>query len=283
MKIHFVTFGTENPEWQVGSFLKTKQRLADQAKRSGWFDKIFVYGENDTRRQKFWTGQHSIENERAATSGNNVYWVGTMWWKPNIVKKALDEIDRDEILVYMDAGCAINLKASKRFYEYIDLANKGPGLVCFGGPKHKNDEFPNERTHTKRDLLVFLNIDETVLGTVQFASGVLIIKKNNFTIKFIDDWCMLCNIDHFINEDVSFYPEHKEFVSHKNDQSILSCLAKKHYDLLNDYIIDINEFASDRSKDPKFKFPFKAMRMRDHMANNPDWDYPNDKDYTDCL
>lgn len=279
-KIHFLTFGTESLRFSM-SFAKTKWRLADQAKSTGWFDSITVCGEEDVWKEKFWNENHD-DHTRARQERKNAYW-NYYWYKATLVYKIIKTLDDNDILVWLDAGCAINIRAKKRFYEYIDLVNKGPGFVGFGGVKSKKDSFPNELTHTKKDLLIFLNIDEDLYGTTQLASGAFLVKKNDFGVKLMHDWCKISNIDHFINEDKGFYPETSEFMGHRHDQSILSCLVKQHYDELAESIVDINEFASDRTLDPKFIFPFKAMRIKDHHWGTPIWNYPNDRDYTDIL
>lgn len=281
-KIHFLTFGTEFTRLNT-CFAKTKYRLGDQAKRTGWFDTINICGEEDVWKEKFWSNSYD-DHARARKERTNAYW-DFYWYKATLVNKIISSslIKDDDILVWLDAGCAINIRAKKRFYEYVDLVNNGPGFVGFGGPKHKKNSFPSEITHTKKDLLIFLNIDKELWGTTQLASGAFLIKKNDFGLKLMSDWCKISNIDHFINDDKGYYPEEKDFMAHRHDQSILSCLVKQHYDALVDSIVDINEFASDRTKDPKYIFPFKAMRIKDHLIDDPIWNYPNDKDYTDIL
>ena len=39
----------------------------------------------------------------------------------DIIKQSLLDISENDILIYCDAGCKINLKGKKRFDEYIDL------------------------------------------------------------------------------------------------------------------------------------------------------------------
>jgi hypothetical protein len=40
------------------------------------------------------------------------YWI----WKPYIIKKHLDKINDNDILIYMDAGCSININGKKIIY-----------------------------------------------------------------------------------------------------------------------------------------------------------------------
>ena len=236
MKIYLVTFGAL-------TFEKTRWRLANQAKETGWFDNIFVYGEEDIKHFN-----KSIYGMRGAG-----YW----WWKPCITLMALDQIENDSILLYLDAGCSLNIKGANRFYDYVNLCESSPGFVGFGG---KPTEFAGDRHYTKRDVLKLLDCDyPKYLDTGQIGSGIYFVKKNDFGINLITEFKQLCNIQHMINDEPSFNEEYSDFIEHRHDQSVLSLLVKKRN--LNDYLIDMIEL--NHTIDIELKYPIQATRLVD--------------------
>ena len=67
------------------------------------------------------------------------YWI----WKPYIISKMLEQINENDILVYIDAGCHINItkESKQRFNEYINMINNSKcGLLRF-------------QTHIKKKIL----------------------------------------------------------------------------------------------------------------------------------
>ena len=50
----------------------------------------------------------------------------------HIIKKHLDKINENDILIYVDAGCSINLSGQKRFNDYIKMLNTtNNGCISF--------------------------------------------------------------------------------------------------------------------------------------------------------
>ena len=114
--IHLITYGNDK-------YKKSKERLYNEALNTNWFDTITVYGPEDLDidfRKRF----KSILKK----SKGGGYWI----WKSHIIKKKLNEINDNDILIYLDAGCSINIKGKKRFEEYIDLLNNSnEGIISF--------------------------------------------------------------------------------------------------------------------------------------------------------
>lgn len=279
-KINLVIFGTKK------NFDRSKYRLRDQARETGWFDKIYVYGEDDVRKK--WYNGGDILNEKHAKHETNSYF-SYYWWKPVATLKALNAIQENEILLYLDAGCALNMKGVERFQEYVNLCDQGPGFLGFGASR-KNyrpgwPQYPNEMMHTKRDVLKLLDCDEPVyVETSQITAGIFFVKKNDFGMSLISDWDKLAGIDFYFNDCPGFHDNYPTFKGHKHDQSILSLLVKKRWDLLDDYLLDQRKVSNARIYDSKFEEPIKVMRLRDeHEKNQNIWNYPNAPFSTDIL
>lgn len=276
-KINLVIFATS-------SFHKSSLRLKKQAELSGWFSRIFLYGEDDVRK-KWYNGQNLQEKH---AKNEKVSYFSNFWWKPMVVLKALDEVQENDILLYLDAGCAINAKGADKFQGYVNLCERGPGFVGFGASR-KNyvsgfPQFPNEKTHTKRDVIKLLDCEHPIiLETSQITGGVFFVKKNDFGLSLIQEWDKLASIDFYFNECPGYYENYPEFKGHKHDQSILSLLVKKRWDILDDYLLDSTFVANNKKCDPKLVEPIKATRIRDEHENSPIWNFPDDPTALDAV
>ena len=126
---------------------------------------------------------------------------------------------------------------SWRFKEYISLLNKQKkGIISFQYfplKKNKKNEFPRrqEYKYTKADLLNYFNFlyNKKITHTDQFWAGSFFIKKNKFTILFINEWMSLFkkNIK-LVDDSPSKIKNHKNFIENRHDQSIFSILCKKY-------------------------------------------------------
>lgn len=244
-KVYLVTFG-------CGKFEKSKWVLYNEAKETGWFDDIFAYGESDVTKYG-----------RSLMGRGAGYW----WWKPIVISFALNKIENDSILLYLDAGCRLNKNGYDRFNEYVGLCNQSPGFLGFGGKDFSL--ISSDRTHTKRDLIKLLDCDHKIyLDSNQIGGGIFFIKKNSFSLKLIDDFINLCKIDHAINDEQSFHKEYPEFIEHRHDQSVLSLLVKLRLPELNRWLLDLCELSAETYVDPEMRFPIKSRRIDDSLITN---------------
>ena len=245
-KVYLITFG-------VGPFEKSKWRLAKQAEETGWFDKVIVYGESDVK-QFYHAGRKQKHSWHPFS--------GFCWWKPYIQQMTMDKIENDDIYLYLDAGCSINKNGGDRFYEYLELCDNSPGLICFGG----SSTDVSENVYTKRDLLKFLDCDKPeYFNHGQIGGGIYFAKKNELSLSFLSDYKKICDIDHLINNDKSYHEEYPEFLDHRHDQSVLSLLIKSKYTMLKAYLQDLAEL--DPALDPELKHPIQITRMDDNNFN----------------
>ena len=88
------------------------------------------------------------------------YWI----WKPYIVYEKLKELNKNDILIYMDAGCEIycktlnknleinnvNLKIDEYFEEMKNQVIKNQFLT----PIYYNNKMLNEESYTKKEVLI---------------------------------------------------------------------------------------------------------------------------------
>ena len=247
-KVHFVTFGCDI------RFKSSRQRLANEARDSGWFDKIFVYEPSNLLDYK-----KSFANRGAG------YW----WWKATIQSLALSQIPDGDLLLYLDAGFYINKYAKNIFDQYVDIVNNNAGFLAFNC--HKSFE----KDWTKRDLFKLLDCDfPEYTESEQIASGLVLYKKNELSIKFLKEYQKVSFIDHAMNDHPSYNENYEGFIEHRHDQSVFGLLAKKFYknkniELIKNYkayedeIDLIKKWMMDKSTTgiEYLKYPFLAARI----------------------
>ena len=182
------------------------------------------------------------------------YWI----WKPYIILKMLEQINNDDIIVYIDSGCDINItpESKQRFDEYIEMVNNSnTGLLRFQ-LTHLEKNFTNKKTveYFKNKFNIDnIKMDE-YLEDFQILATALIIRKTQFTIDFFNKVLEILNDDmNLFSDEYTLYNE-----IHRHDQTIMSLLNKH---MKGDLIIDDETyfgegFDSERAK----KYPFWATR-----------------------
>lgn len=112
MSITFLSFGglTER-------FHNNVDRICKEAATFNIFNNIVGlkedYLQND---QDFWGPHHRLMKTVQRGYG---YWL----WKPYIVKKQLEKMNDNDILIYADSGCELNVNGLPRLVEYINAVN----------------------------------------------------------------------------------------------------------------------------------------------------------------
>ena len=156
---------------------------------------------------------------------------GGLWlWKPYIILKELKELDDNDILMYIDSGAKVT-KDIQPLIKYMNTNN----LNMYSGEMINQVEIK----WSKKELLHELDMDKNIhLLTPQRIGGFHIIRKNEFTLKFYQDYLDTCKQFNLINDTIS-NEEHIDFIEHRHDQSIFSLLCKK-YDV--PAWIDISHF-----------------------------------------
>ena len=104
-----------------------------------------------------------------------------------------------------------------------------------------------ESIYTKGDIFKFLNCldNETIISTPMLDASHSIWKKNENSIKFLKKWLTLCENYQLVTDVDSIQPNSSDFLAHRHDQSIMSCLGKIYKDKYNIIIIgDSSEFGN---------------------------------------
>ena len=242
MSIHGISYASRN-------FKNRYEVINKLGNKSGLFNNFKCFNEQDIDnnfKEKY--------NEIWNSSKGGGYWI----WKPYIILKMLETINDNDIIVYIDSGCNINitLDSKQRFNEYIDMVNNSKsGLLRFQ-LTYQEKKFTNKKTieYFKNKFIIDnIKMDE-YLDNFQLVGGIQIIKKTQFAIDFFNKVLEILNDDSYLFGNK--YTLQNE--QHRNDQSIMSLL----YRVMNgDLIIDDETYFEEGFNSEKAKkYPFWATR-----------------------
>jgi len=232
-KIHLITYGDKN-------YIRSKQRINNEAINSNWFHNVTIYGPEDLGEDFKNEFNDILKQPRGGG-----YWI----WKFDIIKQQLIKINKNDILIYLDAGCSININGKKRFYEYIEMLNNSDKEIISFQLPHL------EICYTIKELLQHFDIDEPK----QFMASILIMKNTEKMMKIIDECINILRKDHLLVTDhYNKIGQCKEFKDNRHDQSILSLVRKKYGSIILKDETYFKLFGNDESK----KFPFWVTRKK---------------------
>ena len=95
--IHFITFATHD------NYLQAGERLTKQATNLKIFDNIKLHTLDNLKNDIIFWNQHKDFIE------NNIKGYGYWLWKPYLIKKEMDLLNDNDILLYLDSGCEIDI------------------------------------------------------------------------------------------------------------------------------------------------------------------------------
>lgn len=212
-KYLFITFADSLNNNKIGlerikKMKKIKQNLETNNK---YIDEVIIYNLNDIETE------FKKKNKTFFNSEKYFAWISKIY----LINKKLKEIGDDDILLWLDSDIR-DIKEEGTCNLYSLCENSEHGIVGF----HNN--FWLEKFFTKKELFDHMGLKDNIYNdTQQCFGGMLLLKKNNFTLNFVNEWISVGqNIELFDNNIK--YKQHTEFITHKNDQSILSLLLKKY-------------------------------------------------------
>jgi len=213
--IYFVSFGGPTL-----NYLEAVERICNQAKNFNIFKEIYKYTDKELKDNiEFWSkhGEFISNNHRGYG-----YWL----WKPYIIKIILEKINNDDILLYCDSGCELNIKKCNNFNILLERTNK---KLIIGTCSSSNDI-----SFTKMDTIKYFNMEnDNKLKDKHMQATTLMMKKCDVITSLINEWYDICsNNYHLIDDSPSIEKNFDNFIENRHDQSIYNLLVKK-YNLHN--------------------------------------------------
>jgi len=222
MKKHLVNYSDK-------SHHNAQKENSNSALSVGEFDNVFSFNLQDLGEEFLLENKNIMSQTRGAG-----YWM----WKPFVIKKALEMIDDNDILMYSDSGISF-IKNIDEIVDIMDTTEEK--LLLF----ELEDIHPNKRW-TKRDCFVLMGLDkEEYLNQNQLLASYILMRKNDFVLNFINEWLTYAKDYRIITDSPNEcgLDNYVEFVDHRHDQSILSLLGRK-YNIKN--IPDISQYGIGR-------------------------------------
>ncbi len=260
MKIYFLTYGDKR-------FYLSKKHLISLANKSKYFDHCISLGPQNLDNNFKKKYQNIFKNSRGGG-----YWI----WKYHIISKLLDEISKNDIVVYCDAGASINTSdnAGKRFNEYIEMLNSSK----FSNLRMNCEEGFVEKFYTYKELFQYFDIvpDSETGNTLQLQAGHMFFKKNKESENYFKEYQKILdyNID-LITDSLNKQNQIKNFKENRHDQSIFSMLSK----VMGSLIIP-NETEFRVRPDEQYNFPFLSVRSYGHGPKDYIKYFTNPKKFT---
>lgn len=250
--LKFIVFGD-------GSFgiRGAANRLANQAQKSGLFDGGVKRWDATALRLTFSEDYSDVLNFIFNQKKGFGLWV----WQPLILLKELLDSPEGEILVMLDAGCQLNLNPASlnRFDEYIEIVEEMDALFT----QIRTGSFGlaqlAEIYWNKCETLSEIPTSSEYLRCNQIQSGIILIKRSDKSIRFVEEWLRLCTMDDFrlIRDVEDRSLEIEGFQSHRYSQAVLSLLVKN-----SDFSVVQDETYWSPNWSTGLSFPIWAMRNR---------------------
>jgi len=192
---------------------KAHQRALSQRVRDvGLTETIFEYSDEWLKGRSFYRENQNILSQ-ARGSG---YWL----WKPYIILETLKDMNEDYILVYMDCGDWLVGNPGHFLKEKMASVDI---LLTLGNWEN--------RFYTKRDCFIMMDCDsKRYWDTVQAEAGIIVCKKTEPTLSFINQWLIHCLNEYMITDlpNICGKENFPEFIDHRHDQSILTNMKEKY-------------------------------------------------------
>jgi hypothetical protein len=152
----------------------------------------------------------------------------------------MEKMNNGDILLYLDAGCEIDVKKKEQFINYFELVKEE---LLIGTLARYNEKFL-----TKADLFLELNLlDDEYLNTIQHQAGVLLFLVCDKTRNLVNEWYDIGCTYHNIDDSPSNTNTIICYKEHRHDQSIFSLLTKKYNLFSKKSLYDIIEYVRNRS------------------------------------
>lgn len=193
-------------------YRKTQRFNSTSAVHKGGADRVISYAPKDID-SIFWNKNEKILKRKRG----NGYWL----WKPYFIGKALEDLEENDYLVYLDSG-AFYINNVKYLIEKME--EDCQYIMAF--------ELPfKESWYTKRDIFLYMDCDEAqYTETNQRMATMIILKKTEMSVQFVDEWLYYCQQEEIITDAHNHMGKnnYRGFIDNRHDQSIFSVLSKKH-------------------------------------------------------
>lgn len=266
--IRFCTFGDEK-------YAKSCKRICNEAKSLSFIDTATAYTPDMISSRI--TEVPSLNSLFKHKIGYG-YWI----WKADIMLSEFQQMKDGDILIYLDAGCIINIFASTAWKHYFDLLSNQTAETATAVPWIVFQMGFKEWQWTKASTFEifqkkFADVSEETWSQIkqsgQCAGGMHILKKTPRTTNILFEFLEIVQHNPMIIQTDPHEPQDPQFKQHRHDQSIWSLLAKLYNfiilpDVTYERIIKLMYYQPNKSLYWRFlrlkcSVPFFAARIRE--------------------
>lgn len=190
------------------NYRKAQSLCSWTGKHIAGFDEVIEYGPADVDEAFRQAHRDIFSYQRGC---------GLWLWKPYLLLKTLEQCSQGDIVFYCDAGACFFRKAQPVFdiLEHSDIWLSVLPLL--------------EKQFTKAEAFEILEATSPPFtDTPQISGTFLAFKKTAFSVDFVKEWLSCCCILQALAPPQDTGREIATFYAHREDQSILSLLSKKH-------------------------------------------------------
>ena len=204
-RIHFITFANTS--------YMNPNRILEQAKSFNIFTSIKGLNENDI--PEYITQHHQFIQDHPEGYGRFI-------WKPKIIYDKLLTMEDNDILLYCDAGCHLNINGIDRFNKYLTSFVTNDVLAFLTPNVYKTNYY------VKNDA-VMSYFPELHKHLRQYMyAGVVFVKKTPSSLRMIYDWLSLSQNYHFLDSSNSIeHPEVAGFIGQDSDNGLFALCVYK--------------------------------------------------------
>ena len=185
-----------------------QQKLNTQsAIQKGKADKVFEYNPKDLSDLKSKYPEHFNINRG----------YGLWFWKPYLILKAMEQMAYGDYLLYCDSG-ALFIDDIHKLVP--DLNTSGYDIMVFEQPLLN-------RCFTKKETFYLMNSKD--YSGNQLIAAFIFLKKSSQSIGYMNSWFKEM-LDLRVLSPLKYMPtikEEKYFITHREDQSVLTILCKR--------------------------------------------------------
>ncbi len=218
-EVSFLTFGGGRPgHRRRRGYHRAVRRICREAAEFNLFNQIIGYTDEDFRRD--FPGFCARHGDFIETRPGYGYYL----WKPFLIHHHLQAMRDGDLLLFVDAGCELNLYGKPRLMEYFALCAEHFVLTFRLSPACTVEAW------TKMDTLLRLDPERRWAERPQHESGRIFITKTARTMALAEEWLAVCMEDNYryLTPWDRPSPPPQNFREHRYEQAILTLLLFKH-------------------------------------------------------
>lgn len=199
------------------AYQASRQRLVGEAHDSGLFALGGAAWNERTAATLVPSSARETRRILDTCKRGNGYWL----WKPLVVHAELERLAEGEVLVWADAGCVLDAQHADELRDRLLRLTEDQPVDLAVLPNHTNAQ---RCTGGAAELVAQTRRPAFWRSDQAEASRILLLKSPK-AVELVEAWATAAlQTPHLFTDEPSHAPNQPEFVEHRHDQAVLSCL-----------------------------------------------------------